>query len=79
MISPISFPDQTGTLSGSFKNEAGVPIADLPVYRNETEIISCWRLGWLDVLRVVVSRNIWLRTLGAKQAPVCLQSENAFK
>ena len=43
----------------------------LPVYTNECETVSCWRLTWAERLSVLVSGRLWLRQLnfGEKLQP----------
>jgi hypothetical protein len=72
-MSPVVFPEQTVVWA-----ENQPPYLPLPAYSNDTETITCWRLTWLERLRVLWSGRMWLRQLNygsplQPQAP-CVES-----
>lgn len=62
-MKPIAFPEQTMVLA---KNQP--PFKPLPVYQDERETISCWRLGWFERLRVLWTGVLWLRQINYGQS-----------
>lgn len=81
VIFPIEFPEQNGTLGGGPAARYGTvdAVRDLPVHRGSGQVISCWRLTWIDLLRLLFTRRVWLRVLGSNHAPVSLSAESPFE
>lgn len=57
-MTPIEFPEQTIVWA---KNQP--PYLPLPAYSNEEETISCWRLTWLERIKVLCFGRLWLRQM----------------
>lgn len=57
---------------------AGLPV---PVLRNGAEIVSVWRLSWLERLRVLFTGRAYLRVIspGRDHQPATIQIRNPFK
>lgn len=75
-MKPVAFPGSHDILGG----ETGAN--PLPaVYGSDggsINIISKWRLTWRDVLRVVVTRTVWLSVRGKATPPVYVGTEYPF-
>lgn len=82
-MKPSEFSQANGTLlggPGAVCQGVEIGVADLPVYRNGEEVISCWKLSWRDRFRILLNGCLWLRVLAPRtHAPVCLQSEHPFE
>lgn len=73
-MKPTKFPQANGTLSGYGE------VGDLPVFRGDMQIISCWRLSWRDRFRALLFGTVWLHVLsGSTHHPVGLQTEDPFR
>jgi hypothetical protein len=75
-MKPIEFPEMTTTWA---KDQP--PYLPLPAYSSERETISCWRLSWLERLRLLAGGRLWLRQLnfGAPLQPQKPQVEYPFE
>lgn len=75
MAKPTAFP-QTNFVYRPPSNwdEARGPCDNLPVYRDEVEIVSCWQLSWRELWYVLRTRRIWLRIAGSIQPPVIVDA-----
>lgn len=51
----------------------------LPVFQDDKQIISCWKMGWKEVLTFLFTGKIWFRNLGKTQVPIYLGCKNPFK
>lgn len=81
-MKPTTFPESNGTLGGGPAATYGTEddVIDLPVHRNGAQIISCWRLSWLDRLRALFTGRVWLHVLTQRtHAPVCLSASSPFR
>jgi hypothetical protein len=68
-MKPVEFEDVNTTYVG------GEGIALLPVYRGGGMIISCWRPSWREVLRVVLTRRVWVAVLGDVLPPFAVAAD----
>ena len=48
---------------------------DLPVFRNEKQIISCWRLTPDEMAKVAETGVVWLSVMGAGMPPVAISAD----
>jgi hypothetical protein len=73
---PVKFPESTTTFA-----EAQPEYLLLPAWTDGKEVISCWRLGLLERLKVLFSGRLWLRQLsfGKPLQPQRPQVECPFK
>ncbi len=58
------------------KDQEGV--FPLPVCKFEDgEAVSCWKLSWKEVFRIVFRRKIWvsIRTFNKPMQPICVSEE----
>jgi hypothetical protein len=62
---PVHFPQANWMLPGG--------AAPLPAHRNEARVVSCWRVGFRDRLRLLAGGRIWIATQGAKPAALAVQ------
>ena len=51
---------------------------DLPVFKGDNQIISCWELSAEEIQEIVKNKVIWLSIWGNAQPPVCLMAETPF-
>lgn len=53
---------------------------DLPVYKDESQIASCWKLSFKERIKALLYGRVWLCVLGKNQPPVWLEcSKTVFK
>ena len=57
-MNPIEFPEQTIVWA---KNQP--PYLPLPAFTNDRETISCWKLNWIERLKVLLFGKMWLRQM----------------
>lgn len=80
-MKPIKFDQCNGTLSGgpSAQFKTAEAVGDLAVYRNESEIISCWRPSLRERISILFRARVWLRVSSATtHPPVCLEGSPPF-
>lgn len=76
---PISFPQQTVELQKPASMTAE-ECGGLPVFRDGTHCISCWRPSWRERLALLLGRPVWLWVwMGNTQPPVALTVESPFE
>jgi hypothetical protein len=51
----------------------------LNVYMDEQGFISCWRPTLIERIKLVVTRDIWLRIVGRSHPPVWVSTESPFE
>ena len=54
-MKPIDFPEQNIIFRGTMENSC-----DMPAFRDENQVISCWDLTWRERLRLLLGKKIWL-------------------
>jgi len=52
---------------------------DLPAYKDDTQIISCWSMTLVERFKVLITGKIWYSVLGQQQPPVWIDVNNPFK
>lgn len=62
---PTHFDEENCTLQGREDED----ILDLPVFRGDGEVISCWRPSWRERLSVLFFGRVWLRLLHPRTQP----------
>ena len=70
-MKPIEFTEQNSTMHGSGEVE------DLPTYRGEGKVLSCWAMSWKERLSVLFYGKVWLCVLGYTQPPVWMSVEKS--
>lgn len=79
MITPTKFDQQTGTL-GRPPSMTEEECASLPVFRDEAQYLSCWRVSWRDRLKILFGAPLWLWVFsGGGHPPVAIETENPFE
>lgn len=76
-MKPIAFKQQNAI----FTAPAGMSeeqCSDLPAYRDDAEIISCWKMSWCERLKMLVTGVIWFSVMGDRQPPICLSVDTFF-
>ena len=62
-MKPIEFKEQN-TVYGKDQKE----YQPLPALRSESgEVLSCWKLSWKELLRLIFTRKIWVATMTFNQ------------
>lgn len=80
-MKPVTFKQSNTTLGGGPGDRFGTAedVVDLAVYRNESEIISCWRPSLRERLVILFRGRVWLRvSTPTTHPPVCLEGRNPF-
>jgi len=49
--------------------------ADLPIYRADEYLVSCWRLPWIRRLRVLLTGCIYLVVQGKTHPPLYVETD----
>lgn len=67
---PIKFTEMNCVFQkeNSEKNE-------LPVYMDEDQIVSCWKLSFMDRVKAVIFGRVWMSTSGNEQPSVWLDCD----
>lgn len=65
MTTPTTFPEANSTLRGGPASTYGTQhdVLDLPTYRYDGGIISCWRLSWRERLLALWHGRVWLHVV----------------
>jgi hypothetical protein len=72
---PVDFPQKTNTLTKP-KDMTDAECKPLSVYKDGTEIISCWRPTWRERFSILFFGRVWLHVLTTKtHAPVFLEGK----
>ena len=75
-MEPVTFPEQN-TL---FRPPEGMEdkVDDLPAFRGEGQVISCWRLSLRERLRLLITGRLWFSLIGNDQPPIWLGVHTPF-
>lgn len=76
-MKPCSFEGHTDVLLAPLET-GGVDVASLPVWRDGTQCVSCWRLGWRERLSAILFGRVWVAVLGQTQPPVYAQASRTY-
>lgn len=71
-MKPIKFEESNVTYVAEGCN-------DLPAYKGETQIISCWQLTEQDLETIKETGVIWFSVAGQSQPPIWLGTEKPFE
>jgi len=67
----INFPEVNTQLTGGPVEVYGVEVDNLPVFKNGTDIVSCWRPTLRERLSILLFGRVWLNIRGGQvHAPV---------
>ena len=75
-MEPIKFIEMTG-IAAEHQDE----YKNLPMFRDEENIISCWKMTWRERFRVLFTGVVWLYLKQYHTQPITpslLQTENPF-
>lgn len=51
----------------------GETVSDLPVFRTDDQIVSCWKMTWGERLSALFHGRVWLQVMSeTSQPPVAL-------
>jgi hypothetical protein len=75
-MTPIEFPEHNLVLA---KDQP--QYQPLPVFMNDTETVSCWKLTFLERLTLLFTGRLWVRqlTFGHQLQPQLPQVERPFE
>lgn len=77
MANPVGF-ECANVLMLAAENMSSDECCDLPVYRDEHHIISCWRLTDDELETITETGVIWISVLGQGMPPVCVAAGSAL-
>lgn len=66
---PSDFELSNGKLLGGFKGIDDETVVDLPVFRNDEQIVSCWKMTWRERLSALVHGRVWLQVMSTGSQP----------
>lgn len=73
-MKPIEFPGMNTDLKKP-ANMTAEECSSLPCFRDGAQVISCWKLTFIERLRALRTGKIWLTVIsGATQPPVALST-----
>ena len=75
-MKPINFERSNGMLLGgpAWKYHTQGNVLNLPVWKNGTVIVSCWKATWRERLSTLFFGRIWLRVSAkSTHAPVSVE------
>lgn len=77
---PTQFKQGNGILRGGPGELYGTEneVVDLPVYRSDNEVISCWRASPYERLRILLTGRAWLRVIAKNHSPVEVTGKDPF-
>lgn len=73
MATAIPFEDQNDHLNGGSPD-----VANLAVYRDGGQVISCWALSPAEIQEIVMSGVVWVVVKGQNQPPIAITGTNPF-
>lgn len=76
-MKPIKFKESNKTLLTP-KNIAGSKCLPLPVFSDGTDRVSCWRVTFLERLKILFTGKIWLVVLGRTHSPLYIDANCPF-
>ena len=65
-MKPVEFKERNTTLHG-----AGT-VKELPTYKGNDQIISCWQLTFFEKIKLIFTGKIWFIMRGYIHPPICL-------
>lgn len=81
-MKPVKFKYSNTTLNGGDGARYGTvdAVDDLPIYRSNGQIISCWKAGWRERLAILFSGHVWLHVLTNEKShnPVLISGTDPF-
>lgn len=82
MPMPIDFPESNSVQTGyDTEDDKDMPnVEDLHSYRTEVETISCWKLSFKDIFKLIFRRVIWVRLYNMNQPcqPISIETTTPF-
>lgn len=69
-MKPVPFREQNIL----FKPPEGMEdrVSDLPAFKGEGQVISCWALGLRERIRLLFTGRLWFSVMGNDQPPIWL-------
>jgi len=75
-LKPIKFPESNGVLVRPRGSVA--PCGELPCYRGQGTVISCWKIPFLQRVIALFTGRIWVGLKGDIQAPIWVVIDRPF-
>lgn len=73
-MKPITFKEMNKTLTKP-EHMTDEECKSLPVYTDEFQTVSCWKMSFRERIAAVLFGRVWLSVAGSKQPPVWLSCE----
>jgi hypothetical protein len=73
-VTPTEFPEVNITLTGA----PGSGVLDLPTYRDEDGVVSCWRMSWRERIAALWYGRVWFHASAQTHPPIYLQASKGF-
>lgn len=78
-MKPIDFLESNKVLT-SPRSMTDEEYGRLPVFNDEERSVSCWKMGWKERLRALITGEVWLMVWGGKSSyPVCVMVDKPLK
>lgn len=78
-MKPIpNFHDDVQRLVGSDEHTDPLDVLPLRFDYCGPVMVSCWKVGWRDLLRMLFTRKLWLVVMGKKHPPLFLETDKAY-
>jgi len=80
-MKPISdFHEDAITLSGKGKHTDSLAVLPLryKYLDDDPVMVSCWRVTWRDMLRMIFTRKLWLVVMGERWPPLFIETDKKF-
>lgn len=76
-MNPIKFKEQnfTYTKPESMTDEE---CSSLPVYKQNNEIISCWKMSFKERIKALFTGKVWFCVMSYSQPPIWLDVNSPF-
>ena len=80
MATPARFPEANrNLLDNGYRSENVTDIAELPVWTDGEQCVSCWRLTWRERLSALLFGKVFLAVLsGRNQPPVAMSATRTY-
>ena len=67
MGKPIEFKESNSVQLGYDDEDKDFVVKDLPSFRNDIEVISCWKMSLKERLLILLTGKLWARIVTYKQ------------
>lgn len=83
---PVDFAESNITMKGWPASEDEEEVLDLPAHRTgidthrgaTAQTVSCWKLSFVERLKVLFFGKVWLYVIGNAHPPICVDAKHPF-